>query len=224
MIKLALVDDHKMFRDGLKFALSQTKDFNVVMEASNGQEFIDGLEESQPDVVLMDIGMPKMDGIQATEAALNINPNIKVIALSMFSDTEYYQKMVAVGVSGFLMKETGLEELNKAINEVHDGGTYFSQELLQNIIMNIANPKVRSSKTKVVDLTRREEEVLELICKGYTNKEIADQLFISQKTVEGHKSNLLDKTATKNSINLMLFAMKNNLIDFDFAKPKGNPL
>jgi DNA-binding NarL/FixJ family response regulator len=223
MIKVILVDDHKMFREGLKFALSQMDGIEVIGEASDGKQFLEVLEHKKPDVVLMDISMPKMDGVEATENALRIDPEIKIITLSMFSDADYYQKMVSVGTKGFLVKETGIEELKNAIQIVHEGGTYFSQQLLQNIISNISNPTVRSSRTKVVDLTRREEEVLELICKGYSNKEVADALFISQKTVEGHKSNLMEKTNTKSAINLMLFAIKHQLIDPSLML-KGNPL
>jgi DNA-binding NarL/FixJ family response regulator len=212
-----------MFREGLKFALSQMEGIEVIGEASDGKQFLDVIKEKKPDVVLMDISMPKMDGVEATQNALQIDPEIKIITLSMFSDAEYYQKMVAAGTKGFLVKETGVDELHKAIHIVNDGGTYFSQQLLQNIIVNISNPVVKGSRNKVVDLTRREEEVLELICKGYSNKEIADSLFISQKTVEGHKSNLMDKTNTKSAINLMLFAIKNQLIDPSSLLLKGNP-
>jgi len=223
MIKLILVDDHKMFREGLRFAISQISGMEVIGEADNGKAFLTLLEQRKPDVVLMDISMPLMDGAQATEEALKVHADIKIIALSMFGDSEYYQKMVSKGVKGFLMKETGIDELTKAIQTVQQGGTHFSQQLLQNIIINMGNPTVRSSKTGVIDLTRREEEVLELICKGYSNKEIADALFISQKTVEGHKSNLMDKTNTKSAINLMLFALKNNLVDISILQSKGNP-
>jgi DNA-binding NarL/FixJ family response regulator len=223
MIKIILVDDHKMFREGLKFALSQMEGIDVIGEASDGVQFLEVMKEKKPDVVLMDISMPKMDGVEATQSAMQIDPAIKIITLSMFSDTDYYQKMVAAGTKGFLVKETGIDELRRAIQVVYDGGTYFSQQLLQNIIVNISNPTVKGSRNKVVELTRREEEVLELICKGYSNKEIADSLFISQKTVEGHKSNLMDKTNTKSAINLMLFAIKHQLID-PTVMLKGNPL
>ncbi len=221
MIKIALVDDHTMFREGLNFALSQNDDFEVINESSNGKQFINFLENNpgeKPDAVIMDISMPEMDGEIATSRALDIYPDLNIITLSMFSDTEYYQKMVAVGVKGFLMKEAGVIELSEAIRAVVNGGTYFSQDLLQRIIMEISNPKVLSSRQKVIELTKREEEVLEQICKGLDNKEIADRLFISQKTVEGHKTNLMAKTNTKNAINLMLFAIKNNLVNIDFLK------
>ena len=135
----------------------------------------------------------------------------------MFSDPDYYQKMVAVGVKGFLVKETGIEDLSKAIKEVHEGGTYLSQQLLQNIIMNLSNVPVKTAKNRMIELTRREEEVLALICQGMSNKEISDNLCLSLKTVEGHKSKLLDKTNTKSAINLMLFALKNNLVDLKIS-------
>jgi len=223
MIKIILVDDHKMFREGLRFALSNLEGMEVVGEAENGKAFLKLLEQTPTDVVLMDISMPLMDGAEATEKAMEANPEIKIIALSMFGDAEYYQKMVAKGVKGFLMKETGIDELARAIQRVHSGDTYFSQQLLQNIITHITNPVVRAPKNKTLELTKREEEVLNLICKGYSNKEIADALFISQKTVEGHKSNLMDKTNTKSAINLMLFAIKNGLVNLDLPLIKGNP-
>ena len=183
--------------------------------------FINFLEQNpdiKPDIVIMDIGMPEMDGEEAATRALSIYPDLNIITLSMFSDTDYYQKMVAVGVKGFLMKEAGVIELSEAIRTVVGGETYFSQNLLQRIIMEISNPKVISSRQKPIELTRREEEILEQICKGLDNREIAERLFISQKTVEGHKTSLMAKTNTKNAINLMLFAIKNNLVPIDFIK------
>jgi DNA-binding NarL/FixJ family response regulator len=209
-IKIIIVDDHQMFREGLKFVLSQIPEFEVIGEASNGQEYLELLNDSIPDVVLMDIGMPVMDGIEATEKTTSGYAGISVIALSMFGDQEYYHKMVAAGVKGFLIKEAGIDELEKAIKAVNVGNTYFSQELLRNIIVNISNPKISSRDP--FQLTKREIEVLQMICKGFTTKEISDMLFISQKTVEGHKTNLLSKTNSKNTINLMLFAFKNKLV------------
>ncbi|HTE30156.1 MAG TPA: response regulator transcription factor [Chryseolinea sp.] len=210
-IKIILVDDHQMFREGLKFVLTQIPEFEIIGEASNGQEYLNLLETSRPDVVLMDIGMPVMDGIAATERTSEHYPQIDVIALSMFSDQEYYHKMVSAGVKGFLIKEAGIDELEKAIKSVHLGNAYFSQELLRSIIVTISNPKVTSKDP--LQLTKREEEVMQMICKGYTTKEISDLLFISQKTVEGHKTNLLAKTNSKNTINLMLYAFKNRLVE-----------
>jgi DNA-binding NarL/FixJ family response regulator len=210
-VKIILVDDHQMFREGLRFALSRIQDFEVIGSASNGQEYLKLVEQNLPDIVLMDIGMPVMDGVEATEKTTELYPSVNVIALSMFSDQEYYHKMVAAGVKGFLIKEAGIDELEKAINSVVQGNAYFSQELLRNIIVNISNVKVSSHDP--TQLTKREEEVLQMICKGYTTKEISDLLFISQKTVEGHKTNLLSKTNSKNAINLVLYAFKNKLVE-----------
>jgi DNA-binding NarL/FixJ family response regulator len=210
-VKIILVDDHQMFREGLRFVLSQIKEFEVIGSASNGQEYLKLLENGLPDIVLMDIGMPVMDGIQATEKTTELYPSVSVIALSMFSDQEYYHKMVAAGVKGFLIKEAGIDELEKAVKSVMQGDAYFSQELLRNIIVSISNVKVSAHDPS--QLTKREEEVLQMICKGYTTKEISDLLFISQKTVEGHKTNLLSKTNSKNTINLVLYAFKNKLVE-----------
>jgi DNA-binding NarL/FixJ family response regulator len=211
-IRIMLVDDHQMFREGLRFVLSQVADFEIIGSASNGQEYLKLVEKDIPDVVLMDIGMPVMDGIEATEKTTELYPLVNVIALSMFSDQEYYHKMVAVGVKGFLIKEAGVDELEKAIKSVMQGNAYFSQELLRNIIVNMSTVKVNAHDP--MQLTKREEEVLRMICKGHTSKEISDLLFISQKTVEGHKTNLLSKTNSKNAINLMLYAFKNKLVEF----------
>ncbi len=210
-IKIILVDDHQMFREGLKFVLNQISEFEILGTASNGQEYLDLLEKGLPDVVIMDIGMPVMDGIEATEKTREKYPSINVIALSMFSDQEYYHKMVAAGVKGFLIKEAGIDELEKAIKTIHGGNAYFSQELLRNIIVTMSNPKVTGRDS--FQLTKREEEVLQMVCKGHTTKEISELLFISQKTVEGHKTNLLSKTNSKNTLNLMLYALKNKLVE-----------
>jgi DNA-binding NarL/FixJ family response regulator len=210
-IKIVLVDDHQMFREGLKFVLEQISEFEIIGAAANGQEYMELLKNTVPDVVIMDIGMPVMDGIEATRKTTENYPNVSVIALSMFGDQEYYHRMVSVGVKGFLIKEAGIDELEKAVRIVHTGNTYFSQELLRNIIVTISNTKVKPRDAQ--QLSKREQEVLRMICKGFTTKEISDLLFISQKTVEGHKANLFSKTQSKNSLNLMLYAVKNKLVE-----------
>ena len=210
-IKIILVDDHQMFRDGLKFVLQQIPEFEIIGTASNGQEYLELLEAGLPNIVIMDIGMPVMDGIEATEKTSQKYPGVQVIALSMFSDQEYYHKMVAAGVKGFLIKAAGIDELEKAIKTIDQGDAYFSLELLRNIIVTMSNPKVTPRDS--YQLTKREQEVLNMICKGYNTREISDRLFISQKTVEGHKTNLLSKTNSRNTLNLMLFAFKHKLVE-----------
>ncbi|MBN2486542.1 MAG: response regulator transcription factor [Bacteroidales bacterium] len=204
-IKIALVDDHQLFRSGINFIINDTSDIELAFEASNGQEFLENLEYFQPDVVLMDINMPIVDGVEATRRALEKYPNLKVLVLSMFGEVDYYNTMIDLGVKGFILKDIDNEELIDAIRKVNNGGSYFSQELLLQLIKT-------KPGTDQVDLTRREKEVLELICLGMSNQEISDKLFISQRTVERHRSSLLFKTESKNSVSLVVFAIKNGLV------------
>jgi len=213
--KVILVDDHKLFREGLKFVIMQMENMEVVAEASNGKEFLDLLDHHEADLVLMDIAMPELNGIEATKQALEKKPGLRILVLSMFCDEEYYFQMIQAGVMGFVLKEVGKNELEEAINSVLRGESFFSQKLLRDIIMNINNPmnKQKPQTEQKVDLTKRELEVLKLICEGLSNSQIADKLFISLRTVEGHKSNLISKTGVKNSISLVMYALKNKLVE-----------
>ncbi len=209
--KLVLVDDHDILREGLKFTLNGIGFAEVIAEASNGKEFLEIMQTAKPDIVLMDIGMPIMDGIEATQTILNTMPELKIIALTMFGDEEYYFKMVHAGVRGFLLKKSGIDELELAIKTVAQGENYFSNELLRNIILNISRHRVKNSTEKQL-LTKRELEVLQQICNGLSTNEIAEKLNNSPKTIEGHRNNLLAKTNSKNTISLVLYAIKNKII------------
>lgn len=213
-VKICVVDDHEIFRDGLKFILSQVLNYQIVGEAGNGKEFLNLLTYMQPDVVLMDISMPEMDGIDASEQALKKCPGIKIIALSSYGDDLYYYKMVKAGVMGFVQKKSGKDELEKAINTVMNGENYFPPQLLQKIIIKLGQSGPDSLANPELTLSRREKEVLKLICQGYNNNEISEMLFISPKTVDNHRTNLLSKTSSRNSANLVMFAIKHNLIEF----------
>jgi DNA-binding NarL/FixJ family response regulator len=204
-IAVAIVDDHQLFRNGLKFIIGDQPDMEVVIEAANGKDFLKYLEDFKPDVVLMDISMPEMDGVETTRHALSRHPDLFVLVLSMYSDIEYYNTMIDLGVKGFILKDIDNNELANAIRKVYSGGTYFSQELLLRLIKN--KPEGSS-----IEFTRREKEVLDLICKGYSNQKISEELFISQRTVERHRSSLLEKTNSKNSISLVVYSIKNNLV------------
>lgn len=204
-IQVALVDDHQLFRSGISFIISNTEDIEVAYEASNGQEFLEYLDQYQPDLVLMDINMPVIDGVEATKRAIEKFPDLKVLVLSMFGEVDYYNTMIDLGVKGFILKDIDNDELIDAIRKVNNGGSYFSQELLLQLIKN-------KPSDDVVELTRREKEVLELICTGYSNQEISEKLFISQRTVERHRSSLLFKTDSKNSVSLVVYAIKNGLV------------
>lgn len=211
--KVILVDDHKMFRHGLKLMIENENIGTVIAEAENGQQFLDILEIETPDVVLMDIDMPVMNGLMATEKAVSRYPEIKIIGLSMFADKKFYTKMLKAGAKGFLLKKSGVEELFKAIKEVANGESYFSNELLRKIIvsLDVNNPKNDSNElgTKITD---RDMEILQLLANGYSTFEIADSIHLSPKTVDTYRSRLIAKTGTKNTVDLIIYAIKNNLI------------
>jgi DNA-binding NarL/FixJ family response regulator len=209
-IRIIIADDHQLFRNGLKILLSAFPDFEVVAEASNGEEFLKILGNTQADIALMDINMPEMDGIDATRKGLKLYPEINIIALSMYGEEEYYYKMVDAGAKGFLLKDSDISEVKDAILTVRKGGSYFSQELLYHVIQKI---KHRESETKSANLSKREKEILLKICEGLSNQQIAESLFISKRTVDKHRANLLGKTNSKNTASLILFAIKNKLIE-----------
>ncbi|MBE9467797.1 MAG: response regulator transcription factor [Bacteroidetes bacterium] len=210
-INIIIVDDHSLFRNGLKILLNNIENINVVAEAPNGKEYLDEIEKIDADIVLMDINMPVMDGIEATKKSLEKFPNLKIIALSMYGDAEYYYKMIDAGVKGFLLKNSDIKEVIDAIKKVNNGENYFSQELLYNVVKNIS-PTEKTNKQQI-KLSKRELEVLREICKGFSNQEIADELSISKRTVDKHRANLLSKTQSKNTASLVMYAIENKLVD-----------
>ncbi len=209
-IKIIIVDDHQLFRNGLRILLNSIPEFEVIGEASNGNDFIDIIKVTSPDIVLMDINMPEVDGIEATRRGLKENPDIKIIALSMYGEEDYYYKMVDSGAKGFLLKDSDINEVKEAILTVNKGGNFFSQELLHHVIQKI---KHREQEVKAANLSKREKEILGKICEGLSNQEIADALFISKRTVDKHRANLLGKTNSKNTASLILYSIKNKLIE-----------
>ncbi len=209
-IKIILVDDHEIFRKGLKLVLSKIKYVKVIAEASNGKDFLDLLVDNKPDIVLMDIQMPEMNGIDATVKALEKYPDLKIIALTMFNENDYIKSMIDAGVKGFLMKNINKDTLNKAIQTVYNRGNYYSEELFDFFTRQISQEE-KDTKTDI-KLTKREKEILQLVCEGLSNKEIADILFVSERTIVGHKSNLFAKFDCKNTISLMFKAIKNKLV------------
>ena len=214
-IKLFLVDDHKMIREGLKNFLSDHPEFEIVAEAENGRDCLDQLSNVQPDVVLTDLNMPIMDGLELTRQIKIDYPEIKIVALTMMGESQHIKQMLAEGAMGYLLKDCSEEELMMAIRNVHAGGTYYSPEVTNIIISNIRKVKPAPTSKVVAEmpLTDREKEVLHLILKEKNNAEIADELFISVRTVDAHKRNLLDKTGSKNIAGLVLYAVDRNLFD-----------
>jgi len=208
MIKVILADDHKIFRESLKKLLSTEKIAEVIAEAGDGKQLLELLAIHDPDLILMDISMPVMDGVETTKKALKIKPELKVLTLSSFGDEKYYYKMVEAGVKGFVLKNSGISELEHAINEVSSGGSWFSNELLQKVIVNISKSNTRDS-----EITDREIEILKYICDGLTNDQIAEKIHLSPDTIKWHRNNLLGKTGCNNTAALVLYAIKNKLIE-----------
>lgn len=204
-LSVYLVDDHSLFREGLKMLLSNLDYIDHIYEAENGQQFIDGLAKHSVDIAMLDIEMPVMDGIEAARMAKRIAPGIKLIALSMYSDENYYLSMIEAGTCGFLLKNSNFIEVEKAILDVYNDKSYISIEILNNILKH---PQKANPSSLFENLTDREAEVLQLICKGFTNNEIADRLVLSKRTVDKHRENLLMKTQSKNTANLVMFAIK----------------
>ncbi|WP_163711447.1 response regulator transcription factor [Mangrovibacterium lignilyticum] len=211
IFKIVLVDDHTLFRNGLRILLNTIQKYQVAGEASNGQEFLDLLEEMTPDIVLLDIDMPVMDGITAAKLAMDKYPNLKIITLSMYGEEDYYYKMVDAGVKGFLLKNSDMNEVKTAIDTVLEGGNYFSSELLQTLVNSLRSSNQNQEPQS--GLSDREIEILILICQGFSNQEIADQLFISKRTVDKHRANILEKSECKNTAQLVMYAIKNQLVE-----------
>lgn len=209
--RIIVVDDHQIFRTGLILLLNELDSVEVVGEACDGEDLLKLLCTKKADLIFMDIKMPKLNGIEATKQVKEKYPEIKIIALSMHDDEKYLDSMLMAGAKGFLSKKVGLDDLEKAISLVIKGKNYFSEDLLS-ILAQKVNPVMGADKQQV-KLTKREHETLQLICKGYSNQEIAEKLFISQRTVESHRANLLEKTNSKNSINLVIYAIRNNLYE-----------
>lgn len=216
MNKIIIVDDHSLFREGIKLLIENEGFGKVIAEAENGQVFLDLISTHKPDLVIMDIEMPVMGGFEATKKALKIQPDLKILVLSMLSGKTNYFDMINAGAMGFVLKTSGKQEFEKAINAIMNGESYFSNELLREIIVNIKvenEPSVVKSDSKTENLTAREKEILHFFCKGLTVSEMATKLFLSAKTIEAHRSALLKKTNSKNTINLILFAIKNKLVE-----------
>jgi DNA-binding NarL/FixJ family response regulator len=212
-LRIIIADDHKVFRQGLRNLVESQSLATIVGEAGNGEECIELAKRLSPHIILMDIDMPKLDGMEATRIILEQNPEIRVIALSMHSDYDHYQQMVKFGAKGFIQKSTGIDEVISAIRAVAQGGSYFSNDIMKAIVANMElNDNNTYKPNLIVDISSREMEVLKLICDGLTNEEISKKLYISPTTVKGHRSNLLSKTGAKNTASLIMFAVKNKLV------------
>lgn len=215
-INLVITDDHKLFRKGLHSLLSDFDFIGNIYEASNGVELLDLLKsvDSKPDLILLDLQMPEMDGIKANKEIKKLYPGIKVIILTMEDDAQFILHLIKQGVNGYLMKDADPDELEAAIKSVIEKDFYFSENISQLIYRNL-NKKKKSPGLFIPKFTPREIQTLELICKEYTAAEIAEELDLSVRTIEGYRSNLLDKSGAKNIAGLVVFALTNDLVNLE---------
>ncbi|GAA4302791.1 response regulator transcription factor [Nibribacter koreensis] len=216
MIKVILADDHTLIRDGLKSLLKSDRSIQVIGEAENGAKLLELLETHTPDVVMLDLNMPVMDGFEALTHLQAKHPHVKVLVLTMLDQDSYVTKVRTAGAMGYVLKSAGRTELIHAIKTVADNNSYICSEVALNLLNRVNNgpavPSEGSGKTPS-DLSKREMEVLRLIAEGYTNAEIADKLFASKRTIESHRQHLIEKTKAKNTATLIKYAIQQGLID-----------
>ncbi|HBB92203.1 MAG TPA: DNA-binding response regulator [Bacteroidales bacterium] len=212
-IKVIIADDHKLFREGLSNLLTDAKNIEIISQAENGRQVLDQVRFKVPDVILMDIGMPILNGMETTLALRSDYPQIKVIALSMHADKTYVKGMIEAGAWGYLMKNCTYDQLVDAINQVYSGKKYLGADAAEVIIQDYLDHETRGI-SKPAELTERESEILKLLAEGQSIREIADKLFISIKTVGTHKQNIFDKLGFENTAQLVKYALKNGIISF----------
>lgn len=198
----------------MKLLLSSHPEIEVVFDVASGEEFLSQLGEACLDVVFMDYDMPGMNGAEATEQALRSYPDLKVVALSMYGENAYYTRMMESGARGFLLKDSEFDQVVEAIMTVNEGGTYFSASLLRSLSSSLKVTTPSSDEIADQDrLSEREIEILVAICRGLSTQEIADELFISKRTVDKHRANILEKSGCKNTASLVVYAIKNRLVE-----------
>ncbi|MCW3072597.1 MAG: two component transcriptional regulator, LuxR family [Bacteroidetes bacterium] len=208
-IKVFILDDHQMLIDGLKALLMNEKQFEIIGIANTAKDALEQIGKNTPDVVLSDINMPEMDGIAFTRELKKNHPQVKVLALSMFGEKSTISEILDAGASGYILKNTGKEELINALLKISSGGMFFSDEISAEMMKAMSE---RGQKEEKVHLTEREKEIINLIAKEYSNAQIGEALFISERTVETHRKNIFRKANTKTVVGLMKFAMENKLI------------
>jgi len=208
-IKVHIVDDHQMMLDGLKALLSGEASIQIIGESNNGKIAFEKILVTQPDVLITDISMPEMNGLELTRAVKEKFPKIKVLALSMFGERNTISEMLEAGINGYILKNTGKQELLTAVTKVAEGGIFFSDEVSEELMKPAP---IESKNDETVSLTPREIEIVRLIEKEYSNALIAETLFISERTVETHRKNIFRKTNTKSVVGLIKYAMEKKLL------------
>lgn len=216
-IKVAIADDHNLFRKGIMSILKATSRYEIVIEATSGKQLLTLLKQHPVEIILMDMKMENMNGIETSKLVLKEFPEIRIIILSMFDEEDFILSSLELGIHGYLHKDVELEELEQAIKKVLDEGLYLGNEVAQVMVKNLRRKSTKKKrldhKNLITPITKRERDVLHLICEGFTSPEIAEKLFLSQRTVEGHRRSLLEKTRTNNSVSLAMYAIKKGLLD-----------
>lgn len=212
-IKIALVDDEVLFRKGIAFLLQREDNIEILFEASNGEELISQLSENEikPDIIIMDLKMPILNGVEATKIIRKSFPDIKIIALTSYDSKSFIANMIQVGAVAYLIKNTTPKDLIKTINEVFLKGFYYNENVLKTIQDTIVSSKNVKGNLETSFLSPREIEILQLICLQKTTSEIAEHLYLSPRTVEGHRNNLLLKTESRNIAGLVVYAIQNEI-------------
>lgn len=212
-MKILLVDDHQIVTDGLKTLLDGESDVEQIYEAFDGQSTLDVIAEKSVDLILLDINLPDKSGFDICKEVKAQHPDIKIIALTMYDNAGYISKMIKAGVDGYLLKNTGRDELLKAIREVAAGGRYFSKEATESLLAGGTQVRKPKSTDFIQKLTRREKEILQLVVEELTTDEIAEKLFISSTTVISHRKSLLRKLNAKNTAGLVKAAYEFGLLE-----------
>lgn len=208
-INILLADDHQMFMDGIKALLGNQKKFKVVAEALNGLDALNIISSMPIDIIIADISMPQLSGIELTKKVKEEFPHIKVLVVSMYNDREIVSEIIMAEADGYILKNTGKQELVNALEKISNNGTFYSHEIYS--IMMEKVKKEKKTENKIKDLTSREIEIIKLIMQEYSSEDIAEKLFISKRTVDTHRKNILEKTQAKTIVGLLKFAIANNL-------------
>jgi|SRR5690242_9426669 len=213
-IRITIADDYKIYREGLKVGLSADENLEIISEADNGEELLKALETSSPDVILMDLKMPIMDGMEATKIVRKKYPAMKVLVVSMYEDDKFIIHLMENGANGYLLKNAEPDEIRRSIYAVHENGYYFNdlvnKALLKKLVLK---NNLKPSFNQNIDLTEREQEVLKMICEEKTAAEIAKEIFLSPRSVEGIRQRLIEKIGVRNTAGLVMFAVKNGIVD-----------
>lgn len=213
MIKIVIADDHAIVRRGLRALLAEIADMEVAGEATDGRQAVQLVDQLKPDIAVLDIGMPNLNGLDAATQILRINPKIGIVMLSMYNDESYLLRALEIGVKGYLLKDNADEDIERAIRSAMTGHPFFSQRVAQMLVQNhVRLLKEHGSQDSYSLLTEREKEVLQLLAEGKSNKEVAAQLDVSPYTIEAHRANLMQKLGFRNVVDIVLYAVRKGIV------------